>query len=248
MKIWRGLSRSWQDRYYSRFYYEKPGYIEGTLEFYNLCTEYCVPNANILEIGAGPSNRTSRFLATLGTVHGIDPDPDVRTNDALQSATVMHGDAFPVADSSFDCCVSDYVIEHIGDGTAHLREVARALRPGGVYVFRTVNRFYYAALIASVTPHRFHTLVANRARALPEGTHDPYPTLYAMNTVKAITRAADMAGLTIERIERVEKEPPYGKFSRVAFLIMLAYERLVNSSARFAGLRANFFVVLRKAC
>jgi SAM-dependent methyltransferase len=237
---------TWQEDYYSRFYLARPGYVEGTLEFYRLCSEYCPPNSRILEIGAGPSNRTSRFLATIGSVHGIDPDPDVLTNDALESATVMTSNGFPVGDTSFDCCVSDYVVEHVGNGSAHLKEVARVLRAGGVYVFRTVNRFHYVALIASVTPHRIHTLVANRARALPEDSHDPYPTAYAMNTLRAIESAASGAGLTIERIDWTEKEPAYGKFSRVAFLVMLLYERLVNSSSRFAWLRANLYVVLRK--
>jgi 2-polyprenyl-3-methyl-5-hydroxy-6-metoxy-1,4-benzoquinol methylase len=167
-------------------------------------------------------------------------------NDALESGSVMEGDRFPVGDGAFDCCVSDYVVEHVTNGAAHLREVHRVLRPGGAYVFRTVNRFHYVALIAAATPHRFHTLVANRARRLPRGTHDPYPTVYAMNTLSAIERASENAGLTIDVIEWSEKEPAYGRFSRLAFFPMLFYERLVNSSTRLARLRANLYVVLRK--
>lgn len=236
----------WQERYFSRFYYGKPGYTEGTEEFYRICERYIARRSRILEIGAGASNRTSRFLATIGEVHGLDPDPDVETNDALTSATVLHGNRFPIPDGSFDSCVSDYVVEHVKDGTRHLKDVARVLVPGGVYVFRTVNRFHYVGLIASATPHRFHTLVANRARRLPAGAHDPYPTVYAMNTTQAIRRAAKMARLDVERIDYVEKEPSYGKFSRIAFLSMMAYERLVNAHSALAGMRANFFVVLRK--
>jgi len=236
----------WQEKYYSRFYYNKAGYVGGTEEFFELC-ERCVPRGSrILEIGAGPSNRTSRFLATIGEVHGLDPDPDVRSNEAIKSATVLQGSHFPLADGSFDSCVSDYVVEHVASGADHLRNVERVLVPGGVYVFRTVNRMHYVGLLASVTPHRFHKLVANRARRLPAGAHDPYPTAYAMNTKAAIRKAAAAARLEVESIRLVEKEPSYGRFSRVAFLAMMVYERVVNAHSAFANFRANLFVVLRK--
>jgi SAM-dependent methyltransferase len=239
-------SRTWQDRYYARYYTQVPGYVEGTLEFYGLISKYCPAHGKILEIGAGPSNRTSRFLSTLGEVDGIDPDPAVLTNDALRVAKVMGANGFPVADTSYDCCVSDYVVEHVENGEEHLREVARVLKTGGHYIFRTVHRFHYVALIAAATPHKFHTLVANRARRLPPTTHDPYPTRYAMNTFRAVERAAKRAGLHVEQVMWAEKEPAYGRFSRLAFLIMLLYERFVNSSPLFSGWRANLYVVLRK--
>lgn len=39
-----------------------------------------------LVIGAGPTNRTSDFLSTLGELHGVDIDPDVHDNAALRTA------------------------------------------------------------------------------------------------------------------------------------------------------------------
>jgi hypothetical protein len=52
--------------------------------------------------------------------------------------------------------------------------------------------------------------------------------------------------LEVESLEMVEKEPSYGMLARPLFLAFMAYERLVNASDRFAPLRANIFVVLRK--
>ena len=199
-----------------------------------------------MEIGAGPSNPTSRFLSTLGEVHGIDPDPAVATNDALLTATTLKGSKFPFADDTFDSCVSNYVCEHVADPLGHLAEVRRVLKSGGTYVFRTVNKFHYVGLVASLTPHWFHKLVANRLRGLATGTQDPYPTKYRMNTGHAIAEIAKRARLSVEAIRYVEKEPSYGRFSRVAFVILTGYERVVNSHAFFQGLRANLFVVLRK--
>lgn len=237
----------WHERYTDRFYYLRPGFKGGTEEFHDLCSAYIARGSKILEIGAGPSNPTSRFLATLGELHGVDPDPEVTTNDALQKSSVMNDAKLPVPDGFFDCCVSDYVVEHVKDGPSHLHEVARVLRPGGVYLFRTVNRFHYVALVASMTPYRLHAMIANRARALPKDAHDPYPTVYALNTRRAIARSAARAQLRVERVEWLEKEPYYGKFSRIAFFTMMFYERIVNSFGVFAPLRSNMLVVLRKS-
>jgi SAM-dependent methyltransferase len=206
----------------------------------------CGPGEKILEIGSGPPNQTTRFLASLGEVHGIDPDPDIKANDVLTTATVLNGEAYPFPDAEFSLCVSNYVVEHIRDGIAHLKEVARVLRPNGRYVFRTVNKIHYIAFISSITPHWFHKRVANRARGLSPASHDPYPTIYAMNTCGAIRRAATAAELQIEQLFFVEKEPTYGQFSRVVFLMMTAYERVVNSRSYLAPFRVNLFVVLKK--
>jgi SAM-dependent methyltransferase len=237
---------TWQERFQARFYNAEKGWVDGTTEFHSLVRSVCRPGEKILEIGSGPSNQTTTFLASLGEVHGIDPDPDIRMNVALTTATVLNGGTYPFSDNEFGLCVSNYVAEHVSDGVAHLKEVARVLRPGGRYVFRTVNRKHYLALISSVTPHWFHQLVANRVRRLSSDSHDPYPTVYGMNTAGAIRRAAGLSGLQVEQLNFVEKEPIYGKFSRIAYLAMTAYERVVNAMAYLAPLRVNLFVVLRK--
>jgi len=240
------MVEAWQQSYTKRFYSGRSGWIDGTEEFHRLFREVIGASARILEIGAGPSNKTSRFLATCGELHGIDPDSSVKTNDALTTATVISNGGFPVADASFDCCVSNYVLEHVEDPETHLREVARVLKPGGAYVFRTPNRYHYVSLVSSLTPHWFHELVANRLRNLSSDSHEPYPTVYALNSSSAIRRWATAVGLQVEQLRLVEKEPSYGMRSRTLFLAFTAYERIVNSTDRLANFRANIFGVLRK--
>jgi ubiquinone/menaquinone biosynthesis C-methylase UbiE len=65
--------------------------------------------------------------------------------------------------------VSDYVVEHIRNPLEHLREVFRVLVPGGVYVLWTPNLFNYVGMVASATPHWFHTLVSGRLRGQARG-------------------------------------------------------------------------------
>jgi len=236
----------WQERYLARFYDRERGWVDGTTEFHQLCEAAIGREKLILEVGAGPSNPTSRFLATLGKVHGLDPDPLVLENDALASARVLEGDTFPYGDGVFDACASNFVAEHVQRPVIHLREVWRVLRPGGVHVFRTANRRHYVGLMASLTPYWVHRRVANRLRNLGPEARPPYPTVYALNTPGRVKRLAGQAGFQVEALRLVEKDPSYGMSSRALFLAFTAYERLVNATPLGAGFRANIFAVLRK--
>lgn len=239
--------KSWQKKYLDRFYPASAGWKNGTEEFHDLCRSVIGSGSKILEIGPGPNNGTSRFLATLGELHGLDPDPEISHNEALTSASVLVGDRFPFDDASFDACVSDYVLEHVRNPLAQLAEVARVLRPGGIYVFRTPNRWHYVSLVAALTPHWFHGLVVHRLRGRSaEERHDPYPTFFRLNSRGAVAQFAPVAGLQIESLRLVEKEPSYGMAGRGFFLAFMAYERAVNSSDRLAPFRANLFAVLKK--
>ena len=237
---------SWQQNYLDRFYSPSSGWTDGTSEFHQLCASAIPPGSDILEIGSGPSNATSSFLSSLGSLKGVDVDPDIFSNDALAAAHVITGEAYPFPDGTFDACVSNYVIEHISDPKGHLQEVMRVLKPNGVYVFRTPNRFHYVSAVSGLTPHWFHKLVANRLRNLPAESHAPYPTRYKLNSRAKIRAFAKEMGFNVDQIHLVEKEPMYGLSSRVLFLAFMAYERSVNATEALSGLRANIFAILRK--
>jgi SAM-dependent methyltransferase len=238
---------SWQQRALARYYDRSRGFVDGTMEFHRLCEKAIPPGAEILEIGAGPTNGTSDFLATRGHLIGLDVDPAVRGNRALARVEVFDGTRFPFGDASFDVCVSNYVLEHVPDPALHLVEVRRVLRPGGAYAFRTPNRFHYVGLVSSATPHWFHMLVANRLRGYADDAHDPYPTVYAMNSRGAVHRLSRAAAMDVEVLNMIEKDPYYGLASRLLFYPFMAYERLVNSSEVFAAARANILAILRKS-
>lgn len=236
------------DRWFERFYFSRPGYLSGTIEFHDLVREALErgKGTEILEIGAGPTNQTSLALSRLGHVHGVDVSEEVLTNGHLATAVMYDGKILPFESDRFDMCVSDYVLEHVGDVRGHFREVARVLKPGGKYCFRTPNLFHYVALASSLLPHSVHLKLANRLRGAPEDAHDPYPTFYRANTAGRIRALCRDAGLVPQELRMVEKEPSYGRKGAVFFFPMMAYERLVNLTPAFGSLRANIFGVVAK--
>jgi len=237
---------TWQKRAFRRHYHSRPGWVTGTERFHALLREKLAPGGRILEIGAGPSNTTTRFLAEIGEVTGLDLDPDVENNDACTEARVYDGGAFPLPDGHFDSVVSNYVLEHVENPARMAAECSRVLRPGGVVAFRTPNLWHYVSLIARFTPHSFHERVALKAQNVSEDAHDPYPTFHRMNTRTACRAFLEGAGFEVEVLDCIEPEPAYGQFSRLAFYPMMLWERLLNSTDRLEGLRANILCVARK--
>jgi SAM-dependent methyltransferase len=234
------------DALFAKHYYSRSGFVDGTTEFHAMCGAALEGAAAILEIGAGPSNATTRFLASIAPVVGLDVSPEVLENRDLASARTYDGNSIPFPDDSFDGCVSNYVLEHVKDPRAHFKEIARVLRPGGTYLFRTPNLFHYVASVSRLLPHAAHVRLSKSLRGLTSSDHDPWVTHYRANTPSAVRALARDGGLQVMEIRMVEKEPSYGRAGPFAFYPMMLYERVVNATPLAASLRANIFAVLRK--
>ena len=237
---------TWQRCLFHRYYHSRPDWVTGTERFRALLEESLTPGGSILEIGAGPANATTDFLAGLGTVTGLDVDPDVAGNAACSETQLYDGGAFPLADARFDAVVSNYVLEHVENPGQMAAECFRVLRPGGVVAFRTPNLWHYVSLIARFTPHSFHERVALKSQNVSEDAHDPYPTFHRMNTRAACRAFLEGAGFEVEVLNCIEPEPAYGQFSRLAFYPMMLWERVLNSTDRLEGLRSNILCVARR--
>lgn len=231
---------------FDKYYYSKPDFEGGTRPFFRLCKEQIPSGSEILEIGAGPGNECSQMLSEIGTVVGLDIDPDVKNNQWLASAHVFDGRKMPFADCSFDACVSNFVLEHVSHPAEHFAEIARVLRPGGVYCLRTPNLFHYVSAGAHAMPHSLHLLLANRLRGLAADAHDPYPTWFRANSRRRLRKLCLENGLDKPAITMIEPEPSYGRAHPVLFYPMMAYERMVNLTDALSGFRITILLATRK--
>ena len=231
---------------FDRYYFSKPGFVSGTQAFHGICQSHFGNGGCILELGAGPANPTTAFLAGLGRVTGLDVSAEARSNPDLDEARIYDGVTMPFSNESFRMCVSNYVLEHVSEPGMHFSEIFRLLEPGGVYCFRTPNRWHYVTLASNLTPHSVHRGLANRLRGLRQDAHDPWPTVYRANTRQRLRGLAKSAGFIIEELRMIEAEPSYGAAHPLLFYPMMAYERVVNSSDLFSVFRVNILGTLRK--
>ncbi|WP_439522463.1 bifunctional 2-polyprenyl-6-hydroxyphenol methylase/3-demethylubiquinol 3-O-methyltransferase UbiG [Marivita sp.] len=93
------------------------------------------------------------------SAHAQDAGRDIRYDVGL-------GEALPYADASFDAVVCVDVLEHVQSLPRVISETARVLRPGGLFLFDTINRTPVARL-ATIT------MAEDVLKLLPKGTHDP---------------------------------------------------------------------------
>lgn len=116
------------------------------------------PAARILEIGCGRGAGARLILRSFQPerVEAIDVDPDMVkrakrwTRPRLASRLrfqVADAQALPFADGSMDVVVNFGIIHHLEDWRRGIREVARVLRPGGVFLFEEIYPALYAGFI-----------------------------------------------------------------------------------------------------
>jgi 2-polyprenyl-6-hydroxyphenyl methylase/3-demethylubiquinone-9 3-methyltransferase len=101
-----------------------------------------------LDIGCGGGFLAEEFARLGCRMVGVDPSAPL-LETARRHATeggweidhrVGFGEDLPVQDGEFDLVYCCDVLEHVTDLDQVIRETARALKPGGTYLFDTVNR------------------------------------------------------------------------------------------------------------
>lgn len=205
---------------------------------------HLLPASAVLDLGAGAGIvEQMNFRGLADSVCGVDLDPRVVHNPMLDDGRVANADGIPYESNRFDVVFSDNVLEHLDDPLTVFQEVARVMKPGGVFLFKTPNKWHYMPTIARLTSHGFHQYV-NRLRGRSEA--DTFPTRYHANSLGDVTCLAASAGLVVECIERIEGRPEYLRMMWPTYLVGLAYERLVNSAEIFAPLRILLIGCLRK--
>jgi SAM-dependent methyltransferase len=202
------------------------------------------PEYSLLDLGAGAGIVPQmNFRGRVARACGVDPDERVRANPFLDDGRVGTGEALPYPADTFDVVISDNVVEHLTTPAQVFAEVARVLKPGGLFLFKTPNRRHYVATIARMTPHRFHQAY-NRMRG--RQAEDTFPTQYRANTRADVDKAAKAAGLVVDSVRFVEGRPEYLRSFSLGYLAGWAYERAVNASSLLESFRVILVARLRK--
>lgn len=222
---------------------------DGTSPFYAWLHASLDEGSRVLNVGAGPTppEPGRRLRGSVGQLIGVDVDPAVLTNTDLDEAHVIDGVHLPYEDNWFDAVYSDWTMEHVEHPKPLLREIHRVLRPGGSYWLRTTNLYHYVTVISKLTPHWFHTWTLGRL-GVKRIDRDPWPTFYRCNTPDRIRTLVGKSGFSTCEIRMVESHPTYLSFSRVAFLLGVAYERVVNASSLLSRFRLIVLAKATKGC
>jgi 2-polyprenyl-6-hydroxyphenyl methylase / 3-demethylubiquinone-9 3-methyltransferase len=150
----------------------------------------------VLDLGCAGGFMAEALVDRGATVTGIDPAQGAiaaARAHADQSGRVIAydvgvGEALPYAEAAFDAVVCVDVLEHVKDLPRVLAEVARVLRPGGLFLFDTINRNPLTRLVTI-------TIAEDILRLLPRGTHDPAMFIKPCELRSALADAGLVSGL-----------------------------------------------------
>jgi SAM-dependent methyltransferase len=128
--------------------------------------------ADVLEVGPGPGITTDLLRTCVSHLTAVEIDDRLAASltrrMAGRNVTVLHADAtaMPLADAAFDGAVCFTMLHHVPSAALQdrlLAEVARVLRPGGI--FAGVDSLYSRAFGLL---HLFDTMVAVDPRTFPQ--------------------------------------------------------------------------------
>lgn len=212
--------------------------------FRQVILKHVKPDMEILDLGAGAGIVSQMNLRGLvRRVCGVDLDPRVTENPFLDDSRVSDGNSIPYEDASFDLVFSDNVLEHLERPVEVFREVSRVLKPGGLFLCKTPNKWHYMPAIARITPHRFHQFI-NRLRG--RASVDTFPTRYLANSKGDVLNICRKSGFATLEVLHIEDRPEYMRISSVTYLFGLLYERIVNSTKLLSSFRIVLICVLKK--
>lgn len=128
----------------------------------------------VLDIGCAGGFLCEALAKRGACVSGIDPAAGAiegaRAHAASSDLDVDYrvgvGEDLPWPDASFDVVACVDVLEHVRDVDTVLAEAARVLRPGGWFLFDTINRNPLSSFVVVTVAERILGL-------LPLGAHDP---------------------------------------------------------------------------
>jgi SAM-dependent methyltransferase len=119
-----------------------------------------LPRGAGLDLGCGDGKLMRIVLEAAGarpaSLVGVDIDPletrDAAASGVYQRVHTVPGSQVPEPDASFDFVFSNSVLEHIDDLEPVMAEMARVLRPGGVFVFTVPSDGFHACLAGPLLP------------------------------------------------------------------------------------------------
>lgn len=124
------------------------------------------PGSVLLDVACGGGLLATRLS---GYHHvGVDLSRSALDVAAEHGVASVHGDVrhLPVRDGAADVVVAGEIFEHVNDLDRTIAEIARALRPGGVVVFDTINDTRLARLALVTIGERL-------PGGPPRNIHDP---------------------------------------------------------------------------
>lgn len=213
-----------QNVFRRRYAEERPGWRPSGDALEALVRGQVTPATCLLDIGCGRGGVAELVWPAVRLAAGLDPDwRSLREQRAPLPLACGWGEALPFADAAFDLVLAIWVLEHLTQPLALLREVRRVLRPAGRFIFLTPNARHPLIWFNRLS----QWLPALQRRLVPRlygrAEADTFPVRYRANTPAALADLAGGAGLRMAALHIIP-DPTYLAFNQALFRASVALE------------------------
>lgn len=235
-------ARSW--KIYEKYYGAHTAYRSHNARFREEVSRHLKPDAVLMDAGAG---NTMPFASEFGSRVRMAIGVDLGKLKAIKGgpggvqADLAH---LPFKDETVDLVISMSVVEHLENPAGVFRELARVLKPKGIVVLQTPNKYDYVSLIAHLTPFWFHQWFLSHL--LDRKVEDIFPTRFRANTRKELRACLSESGFVPMVITLFNQYPAYLMFWPVLFRLGILYERLTSRYEVLSQLRGWLLAVAQK--
>lgn len=195
----------------------------------------------LLDAGCGDNAPFARKFSGKAFVVGLD-----LCHELPKELPMVRGDLsqLPFTDGVFSLVYSRSVFEHLIDPDKVMDEIHRALKPGGLCIVLTPNRYDYSSIVAQLTPHAFHAWFVNRLYG--SQSYDTFPTFYRANTPDYFRHLTQKKqAWKIRKLVGLRHYPANLIFSRLLFRLGILYDWLI-AKLGWSALQPSLLIVLEK--
>jgi ubiquinone/menaquinone biosynthesis C-methylase UbiE len=176
-------------------------------------------------------------------VVGIDADrPSLLKHRTLKLKIAGNIGRLPCPPQTFSLVTANMVVEHLDAPAAQFAEIARVLKPGGVFILHTPNRRGYATIAARLIPNA----IKKKLVYLIEGRKpdDVFDTFYRANSKEDIEKLAEAAGFTVQRLRLAVTSAELAVIPPLVIFELLWIRLLMTR--RLKPLRSTIIAVLQR--
>lgn len=187
------------------------------------------PGCAWLDVGGGrdvlPDNRAlaKELAGRCRELVVVDPSDTVEENPIAARRVRARLEDF-VSDERFDLATLRMVAEHVEHPEAFVAALARLLKPGGVAVVYTVDRWSPVSVASWLTRLSAHRRAKRFLWATEE--RDTYPVNYRMNTPRRLRQLFGRAGFSEEFFARLDDCRTFHRFRVLHYLELSSWQFL----------------------
>jgi 2-polyprenyl-3-methyl-5-hydroxy-6-metoxy-1,4-benzoquinol methylase len=194
--------------------------------------------AEVLEAGCG---RFKHFdYPDSMVIHGLDISEDQLRQNSFAHEKYLGDVQTYQLEKEFDVVVSIFVLEHLEDPEAALRNMLKWTKPGGMLILAVPNALSLKGLVTKYTPfwfhHFFYKFVYRREYSI-------FPTTMKFSIApRALYRFFSSHEIVLEEYSKERLSQPFHFFYTIILLLLR-----VLSLGKWHPERSNFQLVVRKS-